>query len=71
MIVTVVMVIVTVMVTMLNVCLRTRDRADRECGSGKGGQNESKFSHENYSSGRGFLIDGIQASGEIGKQPLI
>lgn len=53
MIVTVVMVIVTVVMEivlmMLNVCLRTWDRADRKCSSGKGGQNESKFSHEHHS----------------------
>jgi hypothetical protein len=52
-IVTVVVVIITVVMEivlmMLNICLRTWDRADRECSSGKGGQNESKLSHENYS----------------------
>jgi hypothetical protein len=49
-IITVVMVIVAVVVqmvlVMLDVCLRARDRTDRECSSGKGGQNESKLSHE-------------------------
>ena len=34
-----------VVVVVVNIRLCTWDRADRECSSGKGGQNESKFSH--------------------------
>jgi hypothetical protein len=35
---------------MLNIRLCTWDRADRERNGGDGGQNESKFSHLEYSS---------------------
>ena len=45
----VVMMVMELVLVMLNIRLCTWDRADRERNGGDGGQNESKFSHQNCS----------------------